>query len=190
MSERVSIPESIRNSDEILTLISELLFTISQIEEEKPRDEYINNLAKKISELSHSRRLLSDRYFEITNLDERVAVKAHLKYYADIASELIQILKSLDSNIGIHDMLIKAYKLIEGKASLIEMHDMELAQRELDVFNDQSFKNMLEGIMDYQLFEREQKMQEKQTENSEPPQTDENLKYMKEISEESKNKSE
>ncbi len=165
MSDSNAIFQMIENCNNILSTIAEMLFSISQIENNTEKDTAINQLSKNISKLSHSRRVLSDFYFGITNVDDRVAVKAHLKYYADLLSELMNILKLYDSNADIYDVMLKTYKFIEGKDSLINSHYMDVSQRELDVINDEKFKNMLEGIMDYKLFERKQRDLEEKKEN-------------------------
>jgi hypothetical protein len=160
MNDSISSTDLIKKCNEISLKIGEMLFSISLIEDENERDTLINQLSKIISELSISRRNLSNHYFGITNIDDRVAVKAHLKYYSDILSELMNILKLYDSNIDIYDAMLKTYKYIQGKDSLINTHYMELAQKELDIIKDEKFKNLLEGIMDYKLFEREQRERE------------------------------
>lgn len=145
MSERFKEIFEIFNSLE--TQDSELI-NIFEEHSIKPTDE----IAKSCAIVSNSVNSILKLYSDITEMNDKVKIKAHLKFYYELITKLMYFLKSVENFQQIseeyYDQIIefleKRYILINGKYT-------SLAKNELDTFYSEEKKKEIEFFLEKRL---------------------------------------
>jgi len=114
----------------------------------KPSDE----IAKSCAQISSSINLILKLYPSITEINDKVKIKAHLKFYYELITKLMHFLKSVENFQQIseeyYDQIIE---FLENRNILINGKYTSLAKNELDTFYSDEKKKEIEFFLEKRL---------------------------------------
>lgn len=111
-----------------------------------------NEIAKFCAKISKSLNSILKFYPNITEMEDKVKIKAHLKFYYELITKIMHFLKSLENfqrlSDDYYDILIE---FLENRNMLINGKFTFLAKNELDTFYSEEKRKTIEFFLEKRL---------------------------------------
>jgi len=114
----------------------------------KPTDE----IAKSCAIISSSINSILKLYPDITEMNDKIKIKAHLKFYYELITKLMHFLKSIENFQQLsYDYYDQTIEFLERKNFLINGKYTNLAKRELEIFFSEEKRKEMEFFLGKKL---------------------------------------
>lgn len=114
--------------------------------------QFSDEVANACAHINNSINRVLKLYQNITEIDDKVMVKAQLKFYYELISQLIHFIKSIENFQRISDEYYdKILDFLENKYRLINGKYTEIVKKELDMFYSKEKRAMIEFLLEKRL---------------------------------------
>jgi len=119
---------------------------------EKHSIQLTDEIAKYCAKISKSLNSILKLYPNITEMEDKVKIKAHLKFYYDLITKLMHFIKSLENFQRLSDDYYeKMIEFLENRNMLINGKYTLLAKNELETFYSEEKRKTIEFFLEKRL---------------------------------------